>query len=325
MKRMSAVRRPPDGLVEGTPEAWNAGAETPDAAGWIGKAVGYWRDRGRQASEHDLGRRVVTCLRPRARHLDAATLHSPWSVEHAAAVWPGRVKGGCGTDFLVFGGTGLGLFVADAAGWNATASAFRAMTGVLWRAYAVRGDGASSPFPAGDPDAPGRILAAIGRDLTGYVPGGRVAALYAVVDLMSGAMTYASANHAGAYVLERRGGMTMLDTRGVPLGADHDAVTANLRRGQVRLAEGQSLLLVTGGVLAAENQLGEPFGLARLERCLQTRPGCDPWAVISTVHQALTAYTGSPELMVEAAAVCVRLAARSREGAQEPAPSHAND
>ena len=285
------------------------------ATGLVGHIASEFRwQLARDRTRIDHSRLVADRFRPRRPSLTAGEVHSPWTVEHASAVLPGREAGGCATDFQLVGRSVLDLFIADATGSGAMAPIYRGLTNVLWR---------TSTDPrtnARDGSSPRRLEAKrslwdVNRHLQDYIaPGDHVTALYAVVDLLSGAVTYASADHAAAFVLGRRGGLTMLRSGGVPLGTADDRFAERVDDSRIRLADGQSLLLVTQGVLAARNEAGEPFGIERLSRCLRGRPGCNAEAVIETVQRAIESFTARAVLPDEGAIVCLRLASpTSRE------------
>jgi sigma-B regulation protein RsbU (phosphoserine phosphatase) len=99
-------------------------------------------------------------------------------------------------------------------------------------------------------------------------------------------VVYAAAAHTGAFVLGRRGGLTMLAGKGMPLGVGQELFAERLEQGHVRLNEGESLLLFTDGLLKTEDLHGEPFGLERLEKCLRERPGCNADEVLATIQRA---------------------------------------
>lgn len=235
-------------------------------------------------------------LAPHNQVLDRSQLHSSWQVEHGCALMEGEEPGGSFTDFRVFSENRLGLFIGDATGWNAGALVARGLADGFWRARASQ----NTP--------PAQTLLEVNQLLTDYISqGDHVTALYAQVDLLSGAVTYASAAHTGAFVLGRRGDLTMLTSRGMPLGVGRELFTDRLEEGHVRLQEGESLLLLTDGVLKAEGADGEPFGLERLEKCLRGRPGCDADAVVATIRDAVMLHVGGDVLQDESAILCLRL------------------
>jgi hypothetical protein len=235
-------------------------------------------------------------LAPHPRPFDRSQLRSSWQVEHACAVLPGEEPGGSFTDYMAFSDTRLGLFIGDATGWNASALVERGLANAFWRARAA------------EQLSPAQTMLDVNHLLVDYIAqGDHVTAFYAQVDLLSGSVTYSSAAHTGAFVLGRRGGLTLLITRGMPLGVGRELFTDRLEEGQVRLQEGESLLLLTDGVLKAEGPNGEPFGVERLEKCLRDRPGCDADAVVATIRDALNGFVGSDVILDESAIVCLRL------------------
>lgn len=265
---------------------------------WWGAALLLDRRRRRELARQkaDLLGVVGERFRPHPLLFDRSAVRSPWQVEHAQAVLPGDEPGGSFGDFRLFSESRLGLFIGDATGRNASALIYRGVANLLWRTHAA------------DQVAPGRTLLDVNRHLVDYISqGDHVTAFYAQVDLLSGAVSYATAAHTGAFVLGRRGGLTMLSGRGMPLGVGQELFAERLEQGHVRLNEGESLLLFTDGLLKTENEEGEPFGLERLEKCLRERPGCNAEEVVATIRQAVETFVGHPTLDDEAAIVCLRL------------------
>lgn len=267
------------------------------ATWWLG---GLLLDRRRRRDLVQQQTRLLNQLAERFKPQDAlfdrAAVRSPWQVEHAAAILAGDEPGGACSDFKLFSDSRLGVFIGDATGSNATALIYRGVANLLWRTHAAE----QAP--------PGRTLLEMNRHLTDYIAqGDHVTGFYAQFDLLSGAVVYAAAAHTGAFVLGRRGGLTMLAGRGMPLGMGQELFAERLEQGHVRLNEGESLLLFTDGMLKAENPDGEPFGLERLEKCLRERPGCNADEVIVTIRQAVQTFTGHPLLDDEAAIVCLRI------------------
>jgi sigma-B regulation protein RsbU (phosphoserine phosphatase) len=256
------------------------------------------KQRRRQLEEQKAGLldAVGDHLAPHPQPFDRSQLRSSWQVEHAQAVLPGEEPGGSFADVQVFSDTKLGLFIGDATGWNASALVERGLANAFWRAR------------ASEHLSPAQTMLDVNHLLVDYIAqGDHVTAFYAQVDLLSGAIGYSSAAHTGAYVLGRRGALTMLITRGMPLGVGRELFTDRLEEGHVRLQEGESLLLMTDGVLKAENANGEPFGVERLEKCLRDRPGCDAEAVVATIRDALHQFVGGEVILDESAIVCLRL------------------
>ncbi|MFN3431844.1 MAG: PP2C family protein-serine/threonine phosphatase, partial [Candidatus Sericytochromatia bacterium] len=144
---------------------------------------------------------------------------------------------------------------------------------------------------------------------------------YAQLDLLSGAIAYASASHAGAYVLTPDGRTTLLGGRGMPLGIGQELFAGRLEGGVARLQEGECLWLFTDGLVKLENAQGEPFGLERLEACLQAGAGTSPDAQLAAVRVALTAFTGKQAWRDDAALACVRLASRATPDLEAAVPA----
>jgi serine phosphatase RsbU (regulator of sigma subunit)/LysM repeat protein len=238
-------------------------------------------------------------MRARGPALDASVLQSPWHVEQAATILESPEPGGAFAEVQALSDTRLGVFVGDATGSSANAMLSRGLAVAMWRALARAGA------------TPGETMLALNRLLADMVPqGDHVTAFYAQIDLLSGAIAYASASHAGAYALAADGRTTLLGGRGMPLGLGQELFAARLEGGVARLQEGECLWLFTDGLVKLENAQGEPFGLERLEACLQAGAGSTPDAQLAAVRAALDAFTGKRSRRDDAALACVRLASR---------------
>ncbi|MNS38447.1 Phosphoserine phosphatase RsbU [compost metagenome] len=239
-------------------------------------------------------------MRARGPAFDASSLQSPWHIEQATAILDSPEPGGAFAEVQALSDTRLGVFVGDATGSNANAMLSRGLAVAMWRALARVGA------------TPGETMLALNRLMADMVPqGDHVTAFYAQLDLLSGAIAYASASHAGAYVLSADGRTTLLGGRGMPLGIGQELFAGRLEGGVARLQEGECLWLFTDGLVKLENAQGEPFGLERLEACLQAGADSAPDAQLAAVSAALTAFAGKQARRDDAALACVRLAGRA--------------
>jgi serine phosphatase RsbU (regulator of sigma subunit)/pSer/pThr/pTyr-binding forkhead associated (FHA) protein len=86
-------------------------------------------------------------------------------------------------------------------------------------------------------------------------------ALLAILDPASGELCYANAGHNPALVVRAGGEACELAATGMPLGL---VANASYRADEVRLGEGDLLVLYTDGITEAVDPSGEEYGLARL-------------------------------------------------------------
>jgi hypothetical protein len=101
---------------------------------------------------------------------------------------------------------------------------------------------------------------------------------YAFLDLPSRELVYTNAGHHRPIVLRRNGGMVQLADGGFPLGLQADG---GYEQGNIRLKDGDLLLIFTDGAIETRNLQNEEFGEERFVRLIQenhlsgARVACD--------------------------------------------------
>jgi sigma-B regulation protein RsbU (phosphoserine phosphatase) len=169
-----------------------------------------------------------------------------------AADWkPAREVSGDFYDFIPAPDDQWGLLIADVADKGVPAALFMSMArGLLWASRA----GVHSPAQA---------LAQTNRHLeANAAPGMFITACYAVLDPVTGVVTYANAGHNRPLVVRADGTVTELDgSVDIALGVLADF---SYQERYVTLDPGDVLVLYTDGVTDAVNATGERFGLERL-------------------------------------------------------------
>jgi sigma-B regulation protein RsbU (phosphoserine phosphatase) len=116
-----------------------------------------------------------------------------------------------------------------------------------------------------------------------------VTLLYAVYDPARSSVTYGNAGHVAPVVRGRDGRLTRWeDAMSVPLGVQPGLTFPTMSRG---LAAGETLLVLTDGVLDALGASGDRFGEERLDPALAEGPG-DPAEVVRRLVGAVAAFTG---------------------------------
>jgi PAS domain S-box-containing protein len=156
----------------------------------------------------------------------------------------GAHVGGDWYDVFLLGDDRVGLVIGDVAGHSITSASIMGQVRSMLRAYAI-----DHPHPC---DTLQRTNAALGR----LLPEAMASAVYAVLDLATGDLTYANAGHPPPLITTGTGQdgclddapdvMYLDDAPGVMLGACADI---SVSAGQRRLAPGIGLLLYTDGLI----------------------------------------------------------------------------
>jgi adenylate cyclase len=171
---------------------------------------------------------------------------------------PAREVGGDLYDFFPLDRDRLCLLIGDVSGKGLPGSLFMAVSKALYKSAALRGVGSVDAVMR---EADGEIS----RD---NAEGLFVTMLAGVLDVDSGLLEYCNAGHEPLYLLPNgdRPLVRLADGGGPPLCVlDHFPYAASSRR----LARGDTICLVTDGVLEAMSPKAETYGRARFEGLLQ--------------------------------------------------------
>jgi sigma-B regulation protein RsbU (phosphoserine phosphatase) len=172
----------------------------------------------------------------------------------------------------------LGIFIADVADKGMPAALFMALTRTLVHAAAR------------ETSSPAEALRRVNELLLPDTKQGMfVTAVYAVLDLNTGEMTYANAGH-NPPLWVRRDSLEKLTRTGIALGASENA---NMSERTIQLTEGESLLLYTDGLTEAFNLEGDMFGEERLLRALGWQESASADDMIKAVESALDDFAGN--------------------------------
>ena len=189
--------------------------------------------------------------------------------------------GGDYYDFFPLPDGKWGLLIADVSGHGTPAAVLMAVTHSLAHSY---------PGPA---MPPGRMLEHVNNHLTARYTAQSdtfVTAFYGVYDPADRSLTYASAGHNPPR-LKRcvDGTLDLLNgATGLPLGI---SPVEKYREQTYRLVPGDQLVLYTDGITEANNEQGEMFGLARLDKVLEKCAVGAP-DLLQSVLNALREFTG---------------------------------
>ena len=162
---------------------------------------------------------------------------------------PAREVGGDFYDFFELGERRLGVVVGDATGKGVPAALVMASARSMLRAVAQASE------------SPGVVLGRVNDALVTDIPSNMfVTCFYAILDPMSGTLSYANAGHDLPY-LRHGSDAQELRARGMPLGLMSGM---DYEEGEVSLAEGECVLFHSDGLVEAHNPKGEMFGFPRL-------------------------------------------------------------
>jgi sigma-B regulation protein RsbU (phosphoserine phosphatase) len=124
-------------------------------------------------------------------------------------------------------------------------------------------------------------------------------------------LRYVNAGHNTQLVRRRDGDVERLVSSGRPPGLYPGGGYA---QESVVLGEGDALFLFTDGVVEAEDESGEPFGMDRLEAVLSVHREDDLDALVARVHDAVSAHRGPREADDDATLLALRALVHSPPG-----------
>jgi sigma-B regulation protein RsbU (phosphoserine phosphatase) len=203
-------------------------------------------EKERQDRELQIAQEIQRSLFPRR-------VPSLPGLELAAESRPCFQVGGDYYDFIPLGGERLALVVADVSGKGTPASILMASVHASLRATA----GA---------EAPARLLERLNRFLCASTQESKYVTLfYGEVEPRERRLSYVNAGHVPPYLLRAGGGVDRLRSGGPVLGLLEDA---RYEAGEVVLAPGDLLAVVTDGVTEALSAADEEFGDERALRAL---------------------------------------------------------
>jgi phosphoserine phosphatase RsbU/P len=201
-----------------------------------------------------------------------------------SATWKtARDVGGDFYDVVELPGNRLGLFIADVSDKGIPAALFMALTRTLVRAVVY------------DTSSPAEALRRVNALI---IPDNRqgmfVTAVYAVLSLESGELTYANAGHNPPLWLKRSNGKLETLTRtGMALGVVEDT---GMSEKSICLDRGDSLLLYTDGVTEAFSPVNEFFGIERLSVNMAENPDADTETLLGSIEKSVLEFIGSAPL-----------------------------
>jgi len=165
-----------------------------------------------------------------------------------------RQVGGDFYDFIYFDDGRLGLVIGDVTDKGVPAALLMATTRSVLRAVAQR------------VVKPGQVLERVNEIIYRDIPPKMfVTCLYALLDPKSGQLLYANAGHDLPYHRHQMGGVTELRATGMPLGL---MPGMKYEEKETTLAQGESILFYSDGIVEAHNPGRGMYGFPRLMKLI---------------------------------------------------------
>jgi serine phosphatase RsbU (regulator of sigma subunit) len=199
----------------------------------------------------------------------------------AVTLEPARQTSGDFYDVIPLPNGRLGLLVADVADKGTGAALYMALSRTLIRTYAVEHH-ARPDFTLRV--ANNRILADTQVELF-------VTVFYAVLDPLTGRLTYCNAGHNPPFLYKtgEADAVQKLTRTGLPLGIFRGQTWG---QGTVQLAPGDALILYTDGIVEAQNRDEQFFGEGRLLAVTQAKRGCAATEIRAAVLDRVHTFVG---------------------------------
>jgi sigma-B regulation protein RsbU (phosphoserine phosphatase) len=196
-------------------------------------------------------------------------------------VVPATAVGGDFYDYFMVDSRHLGVAVADVAGKGIGAAIYMALSRTLLRAAALDGSATGA----------GQVIARLNGLLCLAADAGMfVTVCYAVLDLDTGELDYATAGHPPPFLITS-GHVTMVPKAAGTVVGMMEGLKYESRRTQ--LAPGAALVLFSDGVNEAMNEQYELFGLERTEAFLAATPHQSCAATTAAMIAEVTRFAGT--------------------------------
>jgi len=246
----------------------------------------------RLRKELEIGRRIQRELLPRAPFRSAFAEVGGLSV-------PAREVGGDFFNYFSLGDGDVAVLLGDVSGKGVGAALLMANLQATLRArLSVESDLA-------------RLVAALDRELESDEPLAAYVTLFlATLDPESGTLRYVNAGHNTQLVRRSDGTVERLPSSGRPPGLYPGGGYTEER---LTMSDGDSLFLFTDGIVEAEDESGEPFGMERLEAVLGVHRGDDLDGLLGRAHEAVREHRGPHEAEDDATMLALRILVRPPE------------
>jgi serine phosphatase RsbU (regulator of sigma subunit) len=246
----------------------------------------------RLRKELEIGRRIQRELLPQA------PLRCPFADIGGVSV-PAREVGGDFFNYFSLRDGEVALLLGDVSGKGVPAALLMANLQATLRArLALESDLA-------------RLVDRLDRELESSQPLSAYVTLFlAVLDGARGTLRYVNAGHNTQFVRRGDGSIEQLSSSGRPPGLYPGG---GYQEETIQLRDGDALFLFTDGIIEAEDESGEPFGMERLEAILSVYHGGDLEGLLRHAQEAVHSHRGPREADDDATMLALRV--RLDEGA----------
>jgi len=248
----------------------------------------------RLRKELEIGRRIQMELLPQA------PLRASFAEIGGLSV-PAREVGGDFFNYFPLGEAKVAVLLGDISGKGVPAALLMASVQATLRARLAL-----------EPDL-ARLVDALDREMDSAVPLSNYVTLFlAVLEGKTGALRYVNAGHNTQFVTRSDGAVERLASSGRPPGLYPGG---GYVEETVSLGDGDALFLFTDGIVEAEDESGEPFGMERLEALLGVHRSEDLDGLLGTAHEAVRTHRGPHEAADDATMLALRFQGATGPGA----------
>jgi len=249
------------------------------------------RNQERLLEQERLRRELEMCRRIQEEMLPRHPMRFPFAEVKGISI-PAREVGGDFFNYFSLQGGEAALLVGDVSGKGVPAALLMANLQATLRARL--------PFE-------GLALLAehLDHEIDKETPLGAYLTLFmGIVDGQKGSLRYVNAGHNAPLVLSLDGALATLDSTGRPLGLYPGG---GYEERQVTLRPGDTIFLYTDGLVEAEDEAGESFGVERLRALLVAERTQGAEAILAAVEEALRTHRGRAEALDDATLVALKL------------------
>jgi serine phosphatase RsbU (regulator of sigma subunit) len=240
----------------------------------------------RLRKELEIGRRIQRELLPRA------PLRSSFAEIGGLSI-PAREVGGDFFNYFPLQDEELAVLLGDVSGKGVGAALLMANLQATLRGRLSPGSNLAD------------LVDALDREMESDAPLAAYVTLFlAVLEAETGVLRYVNAGHNTQFVRRSAGEIERLASSGRPPGLYPGGgyVEESLVMG-----DGDALFLFTDGIVEAEDESGEPFGMERLEAVLSVHRGDDLVGLLGQAHEAVRRHRGPHEAEDDATMLALRV------------------
>jgi serine phosphatase RsbU (regulator of sigma subunit) len=242
-------------------------------------------EQERLRRELELSRLIQTEMLPRA-----SLRMGPAEIKGISI--PAREVGGDFFNYFVLPDGRLALLVGDVSGKGVSAALLMANVQATLRAR----------LPLETDLA--RLATQLDREVDESTPRGVYLTLFiGILDTARGELRYVNAGHNPPFVMRRAGGSELMTSTGLPIAlySGHEYGDSS-----IAIGSGDLLFFYTDGLVEAENEAGEMFGLERLQRIIAAVQADEIDTVIERIEETVRTFRGSAEPLDDATLMALR-------------------